>query len=278
VCAYDSYVSLPAAPLLVGKVISTSLKEYGEYGRAMRFLGLFQPTLYAPRLQCEKTFDVVLAPQQAQDEIDIELIVVKKIIERQEGVLHLEHRRDRRKDPSHEQGRPRLRRVQVVFLKGDAVLHKRLLRTLQLGHTGSVYTFTVCFVSDVIRVAFRLTGIKTFCAERPAFGLRAPRCVEAIRPRQVRTTTLVVLIRSIRACCRRGTALNRCPIPTPTTPSALPARFLGRQHFHKVEAKSIAVPGPWLVMMYPAALHALLLRAARPGFRALDNTSPSPLP
>jgi hypothetical protein len=27
------------------------------------------------------------------------------------------------------------------------------LRILQLGQTGSVYTFTVCFVSDVIRVA-----------------------------------------------------------------------------------------------------------------------------
>jgi len=77
-----------------------------------------------------------LAPQQAQDEIDIELIVVKKIIERQEGVLHLEHRRDRRKDPSHEQGRPRLRRVQVVFLKGDAVLHKRLLQDTAVGTHG----------------------------------------------------------------------------------------------------------------------------------------------
>jgi hypothetical protein len=42
-----------------------------------------------------------LAPQQAQDEIDIELIVVKKIVKRQEGVPHLEHRRDRRKDPLH---------------------------------------------------------------------------------------------------------------------------------------------------------------------------------
>jgi hypothetical protein len=43
-----------------------------------------------------------LAPQQTQNEVDIELIVTKKIIKRQEGVPYLEHRRDRRKDPLHE--------------------------------------------------------------------------------------------------------------------------------------------------------------------------------
>jgi len=77
-----------------------------------------------------------LAPQQAQDEVDIELIVVKKIIKRQECVLDLEHRRDRRKDPLHEQGRPRLRRFQIVFLKGDAVFHKGLLQDTAVGAHG----------------------------------------------------------------------------------------------------------------------------------------------
>lgn|GEM_PF-6461055 len=61
---------------------------------------------------------------------------MKKILKRQERVPDLEHRRDRGKDPLHEEGRSRLGRV--------------CFRTLQLGQTGSVYTFTVCFVADVI--------------------------------------------------------------------------------------------------------------------------------
>ena len=47
-----------------------------------------------------------LAPQEAQDQIDVQLIVAKKLIKRQERVPDLEHRRYRRKDPFHEQGRP----------------------------------------------------------------------------------------------------------------------------------------------------------------------------
>jgi len=77
-----------------------------------------------------------LAPQQAQDEVDIDLIVVKKIIKRQEGVPDLEHRRDRRKDPLHEEGRPRLRRFHVVFLEGDAVFHEGLLQDTAVGADG----------------------------------------------------------------------------------------------------------------------------------------------
>jgi len=49
-----------------------------------------------------KASERFLAPQEAQDQIEVEFIVVKKIIERQEGVLDLEHRRNRRKDPLHE--------------------------------------------------------------------------------------------------------------------------------------------------------------------------------
>jgi len=55
-----------------------------------------------PRPNEKKPSARFLASQQAQDEVDIELIVVKKIIKRQEGVPHLKHRRDRRKDPFHE--------------------------------------------------------------------------------------------------------------------------------------------------------------------------------
>jgi hypothetical protein len=69
-------------PLLVGKVISTSLKEYGEYGRATRFLRLFQPESVRARPNEKKPSARFLASQQAQDEVDIELIVVKKIIKR----------------------------------------------------------------------------------------------------------------------------------------------------------------------------------------------------
>lgn len=99
------------------------------------FFRLFDPLTHAAT-RGQKPLNGFLALHQAQDEIDIELIVVKKIIKSQEGVPDLEHRRDRCKDPFHEQGRPRLRRVQIVFLKGDAVFHKGLLQDTAVGTDG----------------------------------------------------------------------------------------------------------------------------------------------
>jgi hypothetical protein len=50
-------------------------------------------------LPSDKPPDRFLTLQKAQDQIEVELIAVKKILERQEGVSDLEHRRDCRKDP-----------------------------------------------------------------------------------------------------------------------------------------------------------------------------------